>query len=319
MNGSKVLLRRSWLLAALWGGALLIGCASSPFPATDSTAGAPSETVEAPAAGENFAETTDVAATGVAEVPRLAQSATPKESLPQLVKTADITVVVDAVDESLDQATAIAQQQQGEVLNLQNQTPPNDYYRHTASLQMRVPQERLESTLETLGELGTVQRQAITAEDVSTQLVDFQARLRNLRKSEEMLLQIMERSGDIGEVLKVAQELSTIRNSIEQIDAQLSSLQNRVAYSTINLSLEGAIANTPPQRAIGIQLQETWESATHSMGKLTVDFVQLGIWLAVYSPYLLILAGGAFWGTWHLRQRRSNTVPATSEGTPPIE
>ncbi|NJO51308.1 MAG: DUF4349 domain-containing protein [Leptolyngbyaceae cyanobacterium RM2_2_4] len=294
MNGSKVLLKRSWLLAVLWGGALLVGCASSPFPAANSTAGAPSEMVEAPAAGENFAEATDVATTGVAEVPR---------SLPQLIKTADITVVVDAVDESLDQATAIAQQQQGDVLSLQNQTPPNDYYRHTASLQMRVPQERLEATLEALGELGTVQRQAITAEDVSTQLVDFQARLRNLRKSEEMLLQIMERSGDIGEVLKVAQELSTIRNSIEQIDAQLSSLQNRVAYSTINLSLEGAIADTPPQRAIGIQLQETWESASHSMGKLTVDFVQLGIWLAVYSPYLLIFAGGAFWGTRYLRGR----------------
>ncbi|NJO73093.1 MAG: DUF4349 domain-containing protein [Leptolyngbyaceae cyanobacterium RM1_406_9] len=310
MNGSKVLLKRSWLLAVLWGGALLVGCASSPFPAANSTAGAPSEMVEAPAAGENFAEATDVATTGVAEVPR---------SLPQLIKTADITVVVDAVDESLDQATAIAQQQQGDVLSLQNQTPPNDYYRHTASLQMRVPQERLEATLEALGELGTVQRQAITAEDVSTQLVDFQARLRNLRRSEEMLLQIMERSGDIGEVLKVAQELSTIRNSIEQIDAQLSSLQNRVAYSTINLSLEGAIADTPPQRAIGIQLQETWESASHSMGKLTVDFVQLGIWLAVYSPYLLIFAGGAFWGTRYLRGRRSHAIPATSEGTPPIE
>jgi hypothetical protein len=308
MNGSKVLLKRSWLLAALWGGALLVGCASSPLPAADSTASAPSETVEAPAAGENFAEATDVAATDVAEVPK---------SLPQLVKTADITVVVDAVDESLDQATAIAQQQQGDVLSLQNQTPPNDYYRHTASLQMRVPQERLEATLEALGELGTVQRQAITAEDVSTQLVDFQARLRNLRKSEEMLLQIMERSGDIGEVLKVAQELSAIRNSIEQIDAQLSSLQNRVAYSTINLSLEGAIANTPPQRAIGIQLQETWESATHSMGKLTVDFVQIAIWLAVYSPYLLILAGGAFWGTRHLRRRRSRPIPIMSEETPP--
>ncbi|NJL40373.1 MAG: DUF4349 domain-containing protein [Leptolyngbyaceae cyanobacterium SM1_4_3] len=310
MNGSKVLLKRSWLLAVLWGGALLVGCASSPFPAANSTAGAPSEMVEAPAAGENFAEATDVATTGVAEVPR---------SLPQLIKTADITVVVDAVDESLDQATAIAQQQQGDVLSLQNQTPPNDYYRHTASLQMRVPQERLEATLEALGELGTVQRQAITAEDVSTQLVDFQARLRNLRKSEEMLLQIMERSGDIGEVLKVAQELSTIRNSIEQIDAQLSSLQNRVAYSTINLSLEGAIADTPPQRAIGIQLQETWESASHSMGKLTVDFVQLGIWLAVYSPYLLIFAGGAFWGTRYLRGRRSHSVPTILEETPPVE
>ncbi|MBD1996629.1 DUF4349 domain-containing protein [Leptolyngbya sp. FACHB-541] len=285
---------------------MLVGCASSPLPAGDSTASAPAST-GTPMAGQNFAETADVAAAPVvAEVPRL---------LPQMIKTADITVVVDAVDESLQRATAIAQQQQGDILGLQNQTPPNDYYRHTASLQMRVPQERLELTLETLGELGTVQRQSIAAEDVSTQLVDFQARLRNLRKSEEMLLQIMERSGNIGEVLKVAQELSTIRNSIEQIDAQLSSLQNRVAYSTINLRLEGAIADTPPQRAIGIQLRETWESASHSMGKLTVDFIQLSIWLAVYSPYLLIFVGATFWGYRRLKQQRSHSAPGTSEET----
>jgi hypothetical protein len=283
----------------------MISCASAPLPAADSTNSA-SAPVAAPAVEENFAETADVAApTAVTEVPR---------SLPQLVKTADIAVVVDAIDESLERATAIAHQQQGDILSLQNQTPPNNYYRHTASLQMRVPQERLEPTLEALSELGTIQRQSITAEDVSTQLVDFQARLRNLRKSEEMLLQIMERSGDISEVLKVAQELGTVRNSIEQIDAQLSSLQNRVAYSTINVSLEGAIADTPPQRAIGIQLQETWESASHSMGKLTVDFIQLSIWLAVYSPYLLIFAGASFWGYRRL-QRRCPSVPANAEKT----
>jgi hypothetical protein len=306
VDDSKYLLKRGLLWVALCGSAFLVSCASAPLPAADSTSSA-SAPVEAPATEENFAETADSAtATDVAEVPR---------SLPQMVKTADIAVVVDAVDESLERATAIAHQQQGDVLGLQNQTPPNDYYRHTASLQMRVPQERLEPTLEALSELGTVQRQSITAEDVSTQLVDFQARLRNLRKSEEMLLRIMERSGDIGEVLKVAQEISTIRNSIEQIDAQLSSLQNRVTYSTINLSLEGAIADTPPQRAIDIQLQETWESASHSMGKLTVNFIQLGIWLAVYSPYLLIFVGASFWGYRHLWQRRYASVPTNAEET----
>lgn len=67
--------------------------------------------------------------------------------------------------------------------------------------------------------MGTVENQMITAEDVSDQLVDVQARLRNLRKSEEMVLKIMERSGSVGDVLKAANELSTIRESIERIDA----------------------------------------------------------------------------------------------------
>jgi hypothetical protein len=104
----------------------------------------------------------------------------------------------------------------------------------------------------------------------------------------------MNRSGSVGDVLKVAQELSNIRQSIEQIDAQLQSLTNRVAYSTITLQLEAAVSTTSPQQPLGLQVQDTWNNATHSVGELTTDFIRLAIWLVAYSPYLLLL-GGATW------------------------
>jgi len=147
-----------------------------------------------------------------------------------------------------------------------------------------------------------VQQQSRSAEDVSTQLVDYQARLRNLRRSEETVLKILDRSGNVGDVLKVAQELNTIRQSIEQISAQLSSLQNQVAYSTIDLYLESTIAPLPAQPSTQAQLANTWNSATQSIGKFTVDLMQLGLWLLVYSPYLLLLIGAAT--LLHRRRRR---------------
>ena len=133
--------------------------------------------------------------------------------------------------------------------------------------------------------------------------MDFQARLRNLRKTESTLLQIMNRSGSVGDVLKVAQELSNIRQSIEQIDAQLQSLTNRVAYSTITLQLESAVSTTTPQQPLGLQVQDTWNNATHSVGELTTDFIRLAIWLVAYSPYLLLLGGATWFGyTRHKKQ-----------------
>jgi hypothetical protein len=241
-----------------------------------------------------------------------AQASEVPRSLPQLVKTADLSIAVNEVEKSIDAATAIAQQQQGDVLGLEDQTPLSTGERHIASMRIRVPQAKLEATLKALSDLGTVQRQAIGAEDVSNQLVDFQARLRNLRKTEEMLLGIMERSGSVGDVLKVAQELSNVRSSIEQIDAQLKDLQNRVAYSTITLRLEGAIATDSAQRSVPNQLGETWEVATHSIGEFTVDMLQLGIWLLVYSPYWL-LVGGAVYGLNRLRKRPALSSSVSSE------
>src|SRR4028119_138459 len=161
---------------------------------------------------------------------------------PQLIKKAELSVVVKSIDATTKSVTNIVEKQQGDILGFQNQKPPDSSVRQTASVQIRVPQERLETTLEALAKLGTVENRALTAQDVTEQLVDSEARLRNLRKSEEMVLKIMERSGSVGDVLKASQELSNIRESIERIDAQLKSLRNQVAYSTISLTLEAAVS-----------------------------------------------------------------------------
>lgn len=230
---------------------------------------------------------------------------------PQLAKTASISIQVEDMDASLEQAIAITQQQQGDVLNLQDNAPNRLGDRYTAYIQLRVPQENLDATLVSLETLGIVQSRSLTAEDVSNQLVDFQARLRNLRRTEEMLLDIMGRSGEMGEVLQVAQELSNIRSSIEQIDAQLQALQTRVAYATINLNLEAAVASAPPNRALISQLQTTWEGATRSLGDVLVGLMKVGIWLMVFSPFWL-MAIAIVW-VYHARNQRPATTP-TSDG-----
>ncbi|WP_082172575.1 DUF4349 domain-containing protein [Limnoraphis robusta] len=129
---------------------------------------------------------------------------------PQLIKRAQLTLVVQSLDEIMPSVTVLVQRQQGDILRFEDRQSQSGSSRQTAFLELRVPQNKLESTLDALTQLGTVENRMITAEDVSDQLVDTQARLRNLRKSEEMVLKIMERSGSVGEVLQVSNELIDI-------------------------------------------------------------------------------------------------------------
>lgn len=234
---------------------------------------------------------------------------------PQLIKKAEMSVVVKSIDTSTKSVTDIVKKQQGDILGFQNQKPPDSSIRQTATVEIRVPQERLETTLDALAKLGTVQNRGLTAEDVTAQLVDNEARLKNLRKSEEMVLKIMERSGSVGDVLKASQELSNIRESIERIDAQLKSLRNQVAYSTISLTLEAAVsAQQTPEPALGLRVQETWGKATHSVGELTLGLFALSIWLLAFSPYLLLI-GAAVYG--FSRFKKQHSVPKNQESKPP--
>lgn len=210
---------------------------------------------------------------------------------PQLVKTASIELVVVSVEESIKQISSTIRQQRGDILSLEDsQTNPSD--RPRATLQLRIPQEKLEPTLETLAKLGTVQSRSLSSEDVSNQLVDSAARLKNLRKTEAALLEIMNRSGSVADILKVAQEISTVRQSIEQIDAQLQNLQNQVAYSKVTVNLQALATASSATPALDLQLRETWQQATSSLGRVTTGFLKLLLWLLVYSPYwaLILLA-----------------------------
>lgn len=296
MNRSTPFLFKPTLfLSTLLGGFLLTSCGA---PVQDTAQAPLPEAAEAPVAGD--ASVTPQAASE----PPLAPNS------PQLVKTAEIALVVNAIDHTLQQVSQTVKQHQGDVLGLQNDKPQNRS-RETASLQIRVPQAKLESTLDALAQLGTVQRRNLTAEDVTDQLVDFQARSRNLRRQESMLLEIMDRSGSVGDVLKVAQELSNVRQSIEQIDAQLKSLTNRVAYSTITVQLEAAVSTTTPPVAVGLQVRDTWNNATQSVGEFTTNLAELAIWLVAYSPYLLLI-GGAMWLS-HTRKKPSKPTPPASD------
>ncbi|WP_199300080.1 DUF4349 domain-containing protein [Trichocoleus sp. FACHB-262] len=313
---SHLKLKPSLLLSTLFSSVLVVSCASAPNQTMES-ASAPMMAQKQTATDSNSGNPgsdSNTSGSGAEATSGQAIAAVP-QARPQLIKRAELSVVVKSIDASLKSVAAIAQRQQGDVVGLQDQKPQDTSTRHTASMQIQVPQERLEATLAALAELGNVQSRAITVEDVSTQLVDFQSRLRNLRRSEEMLLKIMERSGSMNDVLRVTQELSNVRQSIEQIDGQLKSLQSQVAFSTINLSLAEPIAASPPAESpVGLRMQETWGQATHSMGKLTVGLLNLSIWLFVYSPYLLLVGGlGAI--AYHRWQKP--TPPATPVTEPP--
>jgi ACT domain-containing protein len=250
--------------------------------------------------------TAAVAKISDAAVQNTVASAPARKSRPQLIKRAELTLVVKSIDKSMNWVGKIVQKQQGDVLGFQDNQPIDNSKRQTASMQLRVPSQKLEVTLDELAKLGTVQSRSLTAEDVSDQLVDFQARLKNLRKSEEAVLKILERSGSVSEVLKVSQELSNIRESIERISAQLNNLQNQVAYSTITLNLEAPVsAAPPPQEPVGLQVQETWGKATHSVNQFTMGLLGLSIWLFAYSPYFLLIAA-AVYGYRKLQQQKSH-------------
>lgn len=206
----------------------------------------------------------------------------------QLIRTANLSIEVKEVSKALQTATRIADEQLGDVISLNDETPESPADGHSATMEVRVPQSRFGETLGLLGKLGTVTSQSTNAQDASDRIVDASARLRNLRRTERDMLGIMDRSGSIDQVLEVTQQLSSVREQIEQLDATLQNMKGQVAYSTIDIALSSPPIVTAP--SVSRLLGSTWSAALASLRDFTVSLLSVGLWLVAFSPYIAVLA-----------------------------
>jgi len=208
----------------------------------------------------------------------------------QIARNGSVSLLVPDVEAAIANISAAARAQGGEVLSLDDQTPSQPGQRHTAQLQVGVPVDRFDATIATLGKLGGVQSRSVSAENVTTQIVDSQARLRNLRSTESDLLRIMSRAGKIEEVLAVENQVSATREQIEQLDGEVQALKHRVAMATVTVSLQDSVPAAPVDVGIGSQLRDSWNAALHSMKGFTVALVGGILWGVAFGPYILGIA-----------------------------
>jgi Domain of unknown function (DUF4349) len=222
---------------------------------------------------------------------------------PQLVKTAELSLRLESIDKMMVQLRQVVQSRQGDIYNFQDDRSQDSGKHRQATLLLKVPSALLDGTLAEIVKLGRVESQGIKSEDVTQQLVDTGARLKNLRQQEDLTRKIMERSGSVKDILAVSQELSSIRAQIEQLDATAKNLRQQVAYSTINLKVEETQSVMPTSESFGVQVQETWKNSTHAAGSLGTNLVLALLWLLPFVPFLAIGTGGVYY---LLRQRRQH-------------
>ena len=222
----------------------------------------------------------------------------PDKGIPTVVVSADRNLILTAKIDmrskdpwaTSDRAQAIASGLGGDVLNL-TQSGSGDT--RSASLTIRVPSSRFADALQQLRTLeGEIQTSGVSAQDVTDQFVDLQARLAAKQAEEQRYLAILTKANTIDEILKVDASLSNVRTQIEQLTGQINSIKQRTDYSTISMSI-ATIAVLP-----GDTTTKAWDPAKTvtralaALGAMLQVFADVVIWLFVFGwlPLLALAA-----------------------------
>ena len=175
-----------------------------------------------------------------------------------------------------------------------------------ASVDVKIPAESLDNFLTLLSHMGKVLSRTETAQDVTDEFYDVQARAKNLHNAEDRLREILKKSGALKDLLEVEKELTRVRGEIEKLEGHLQHLEQRVAYSTVSIQL---LETQLPVLTEFWQVHETLSDAWLMFRVLTRLLLHGLIYLAAFLPFALVL-----WIVFKLsRPRRRKSEPGGSE------
>jgi hypothetical protein len=224
-----------------------------------------------------------------------------------VIKTADLEVDVEArgFREAMDRAIQTAARHGGFVVT--SVVRGTDAKR--GSVTLRVPADSFDEALAELRDLGTVQRERISGEDVGQEFVDLESRLRNLEAQQAVLLRLFDEAVSVADTIRIQRELSGVQQQIEQIQGRLRYLRDQTALSTITVALVEEGADEP-----GF-FGKAWDAAIEGfLAVVSALVVFLG-----YAIPLAILALVVFLGYRWVRDRRSGPGASSpsARGRPP--
>jgi hypothetical protein len=215
-----------------------------------------------------------------------------------VVQNGDLTVEVKNVSVAQSQAASIAKGVGGYV---ENSGLDDSGELPQASLTIRVPARRFADVMDQLKGLGEVKADHISGQDVTAQYYDTTARLKVLRAEEESYVTMLRAARRIGDLLEIKDRLSTVRQEIESLQSQASSLKNMAALSKIDVTFREHRPKSESTRENTSWSGDAWTSAANGLKAAARFGATCLIYLFVLSP-LWIPVGALLW--WAVRKGR---------------
>jgi hypothetical protein len=171
-----------------------------------------------------------------------------------------------------------------------------------ATVTYRVPVDRWESTLDAIRGLGKVMGESTDSAEVTAQVVDLDARIRNLKASETALVGYAAQAPKVTDLLEIEDRLTSTRGQIEQLTAQKQNLENQAALSSLTVTF-GVEVVAVTQAAERWDPAKEVDHASATLVGLVQSVASAGIVFGiVWLPIIVVLIVLAFVGRFVARR-----------------
>jgi len=209
-----------------------------------------------------------------------------------IVRTGEMSLVVEDVVEARDEIAQLAVRFDGYVVSSRISGEEQDM---RGNISIRVPDDKFEQVLAELRDLAVrVTSESTSSKDVTEEYVDLESRLKNAEATESQYLILMEKAEDVEDILRIHERLSQVRSEIEQIKGRMQYLERTSSMSLISVHLKPVATAKPLVRA-GWNALEALKSAVRGIVIFGQWLGTIAIWLIIFCPVWGAIIGIIYW------------------------
>ena len=155
---------------------------------------------------------------------------------------------------------------------------------------IRVPADKIDELITTVGNSCTVISSSENATDVTLEYVDTKARVDSLRVEYEQLMTLLSEAKDLDNIIILQNRLTEVRYQIESCESRIRVLENQVQYATLNLQLREVLEETVVEEAhIETYGERVSDQFKEMMEDTKIFFENLGLSLIAAIPFFVFL------------------------------
>ncbi len=158
----------------------------------------------------------------------------------------------------------------------------------SASITARLPKDNVDEFVNAVGESANVINKQETTENVTLQYTDIESRKKALEIEQERLFALLEKTDSMENIVTLESRLSDIRYELQNYETTLRTYDNKVEYSTVNLSIQEVEILSPKvavKQTVGSRISNGFSNTIYRISEGFKDFF---VWFVVNLPYLLI-------------------------------
>lgn len=284
-----------FMLAAALVGTMLAGCGASGGAANTAAAGAVYENAAYEEAMDGGIYDVAPAEAGEAAADRQS-SAGVQDQNRKLIKNVDMSVETEQFDTLIQKVEEKVTALGGylESSNVYNGSYTGGYRSRSADITARIPAEQLSGFLDEVAAQSNVRQKNEYVEDVTLQYVDLDSHKKALLAEQESLLSMLENAESIEDIIKINEQLTSVRYQIESMESQLRTYDNKISYSTVNLNVQEVEQYEPyVAKSAADRIREGFLKNLRRVGNGIADFaIEFVIALPLILTALVIIGAG---------------------------